>query len=337
MMFRWRNAWLAILGAMVLLMAQVSNCAAREILFPSEQLTSKASLFEEAPAWNPTYAPPLEIAGQGFVAPISAEFPQVEPAAIPASEPWQWTFLPRGFLYSTYWASEAEPRLATQLFHENGHDELLDSTIGGRIGFVRFGGRNSLEGWQLDLLAGAKLRQDPNEGMDMQSTDFRYDIPLTWRQGQHALKFGYYHISSHAGDEFLLKNPGFTRLNFLRDVFYLGYSYNPIPELRLYSEAGWAFNCDVSEPWEFQFGFDYGPAGPTYIRGAPFIAMNVHLREELDFGGNFAMQAGWAWRGEGLAAGILRTGLYYYNGGSPQFSFYANSEQSIGWGLWYDF
>lgn len=254
-----------------------------------------------------------------------------------SSEPWRWTFLPKGFLYHTYWASEAEPRLATQLFHERDHDELLDSTIGGRIGFVRFGARDALEGWQLDLLAGAKLRQDPNEGMDMQSTDFRYDIPLTYRNGAHGVKFGYYHISSHAGDEFLLKNPGFDRLNFLRDVVYLGYSYNVIPELRLYSEAGWAFNYDVSEPWEFQFGFDYGPAGPTYIQGAPFLAMNVHLREELNFGGNFAMQAGWAWRGEGLASGTLRTGLYYYNGGSPQFSFYAENEQSVGWGLWYDF
>lgn len=251
-----------------------------------------------------------------------------------------WTphFLPKGFLYSTYWASAAEPRLAVQVVSERtGLGPLVDSAIGGRVGFLRFGPRDRLEGWQLDLLAGVKLRQDPEEGLDMTGTDYRFDIPLTYRRGPHGVKFGYYHVSSHVGDQFLLKNPGFDRQNFLRDALVLGYSYNVIPELRLYAETGWAFNSDVSEPWEFQFGLDYGPARPTGIWGGPFVALNGHLRQELDFGGNFALQAGWAWRGQGISAGLLRTGLYYYDGGSPQFSFYSEHEQQIGWGLWYDF
>jgi hypothetical protein len=250
---------------------------------------------------------------------------------------WRWIFMPQGFLYHTYWASMAEPRLATQLFHENGQGELLDSTIGGRLGFVRFGRADSAHGFQLDVIAGAKLRQDPGSEMDMVGTDYRYDIPLTYRDGAHAWKFGFYHVSAHTGDEFLLKHPGFNRLNFYRDTLYLGYSYYVIPELRLYGETGWAFNSDISEPWEFQFGLDYGPAYPTGIRGAPFVALNAHLREELNFGGNFNMQFGWAWKMGGPNAGTLRTGGFYYNGGSPQFSFYQTSEQSLGWGLWYDF
>lgn len=250
---------------------------------------------------------------------------------------WVWTFRPKGFLYGTYWANVHEPRLSVQVGSDRNIGGVVDSNIGGRVAFVRFGPRYRLEGWQLDVLGGAKLRQDPDDEMDVQSVDFRYDIPLTYRRGPHGFKTGFYHISAHTGDEFLLKHPDFERLNYLRDVWYLGYSYNVIPELRLYSEAGWAFNNDVSEPWEFQFGFDYGPACPTRIFGHPFLAMNVHLRQELNFGGNFNAQAGWAWRGEGFAAGTLRVGGYYFDGGSPQQAFYAQHEQTVGLGLWYDY
>ncbi len=253
------------------------------------------------------------------------------------SPTWQWTFLPQGFLYHTYWASAAEPRLSTQIFESFGDGPYLDSSIAGRIGFVRFGERYSEEGFQIDLLVGAKLRQDVDDEMDMVGTDYRYDIPLTYRRGQHAWKFGFYHVSSHTGDEFLIRNPGYPRLNYYRDSLYLGYSYYMFPELRLYGEMDYAFSRDVSKPWQLQFGFDYGPVHPTRIHGAPFFALNVHLREEVNWGGNVNIQGGWAWRGEGLGAGTLRTGPYFYNGKSPQFSFYNQSEQQLGWGLWYDF
>ncbi|WP_146511679.1 DUF1207 domain-containing protein [Thalassoglobus neptunius] len=250
---------------------------------------------------------------------------------------WCWTFLPQGFLYTTYWASSAEPRLSVKVIEEETLGSLLDSSIAGRVGFVRFGSRNRLEGWQFDLLAGVNLRQDPESHLDMQATDYRYDLPLTYRNGPHAFKLGFYHVSSHRGDEYLVTNQTLERYNFLRDVFNFGYSYYPIPELRLYGEIGYGFNVDVSEPLEFQFGFDYGPAQATRIYGAPFAALNVHLREELNYGGNVAMQLGWAWRGFSKASGILRSGLYYYDGGSSQFSFYDQHESQIGWGLWYDF
>ena len=249
---------------------------------------------------------------------------------------WQWHILPKGVIYSTYWASAAEPRLATHVVKDLRGNMLLDSHIGGRVGMVRFGPKDRDEGWQLDVLGGAKLRQDIDVDLDVIGADFRYDILMTYGVGPVAYKFGFYHVSSHAGDEWLLKNSDFERLNYFRDGLVLGISYFPNPRLRLYGEVGWAFAMEISRPWEFQFGIDYGPAYPTGIAGAPFAAINTHLRQELDFGGNMALQLGWAWRGE-RSDGILRTGMYYYNGYSPQFSFYQDHEQQLGWGLWYDF
>ncbi|MEM9656941.1 MAG: DUF1207 domain-containing protein [Planctomycetota bacterium] len=291
-------------------------------------------------AQQPVFAPPGDLASQFAVAE-----PYLPPATVNATpwldandaSEWRWRLLPEGFIYHTYWASAAEPRLATHLVHERGRGRLLDSHIGGRVGLIRFGPKNEPEGLQLDILGGAKLRQDAESHLEVDSVDFRYDILLTYGDGPDRYKIGYYHVSSHVADDFFRKNPDFMALNFLRDVLVVGYSYYPWPELRLYGEAGYAFNVDISQPWEFQAGVDYGPAGPTGNRGAPFFAINGHLREELDFGGNLALQTGWAWRGDRPGDGTLRTGGYYYNGGSPQFSFFDDFAHQLGWGLWYDY
>lgn len=258
--------------------------------------------------------------------------------AFPQTSAWEWQLLPKGVLYHTYWASQAEPRMGVQVVDINGvSGPFVDSHIAGRVPIVRFGSREQTEGWQFDILGGASLRQDNGNELDVQAVDFRYDLLLTHAIGPHRWKFGFYHVSSHTGDEYLLKNQNHVRLNFFRDTLVMGYSYYAIPELRLYGEVGYSFNHEISKPLEFQFGFDYGPAGKTGPWGAPFLAMNGHLREEVDFGGNLALQAGWAWRADGMNTGTLRTGLYYYDGKSSQFSFYNRYERQIGWGLWYDY
>ena len=257
--------------------------------------------------------------------------------AFPAVTPWEWQLLPKGVLYHTYWASQAEPRMAVHVVDTNGRGPFIDSHIGGRLPVFRYGSRDLAEGWQFDILGGASLRQDMGTELDVQAVDFRYDLLLTHALGPHRWKFGFYHVSSHTGDEYLLKNPNHVRLNYFRDTFVMGYSYYAIPELRLYGEVGYSMNHEISQPLEFQFGFDYGPAGKTGPWGAPFIAMNGHLRKEVDFGGNLALQAGWAWRADGMNTGTLRTGLYYYDGKSSQFSFYNRYERQAGWGLWYDY
>jgi hypothetical protein len=173
------------------------------------------------------------------------------------------------------------------------------------------------------------------EDRDVRSVDFRAGVPITYGVGRHRVKFGYYHLSSHVGDEYLIKNPGFIRSNYSRDALVLGYSYYVTERVRVYAEADWAFYLDVCDPWAFQFGADYAPCGATGLRGAPFCAMNVHLRQEVNYSGGLSLEAGWAWRG--TDSNMLRTGLFYYNGESNQFSFFDEHEEQIGWGLWYDF
>lgn len=251
---------------------------------------------------------------------------------------WSWQLLPDGILYRAYAAGTKESRLGTQIFHAQGDGAVWDSTLGGQVGLLRFGTREAAwaQGWQLDLEGSAQVRLDPDENLDLRSVDYRVGSPLTYAYGRHRLKLGYYHLCSHLGDEFVAAHPSFQHVNFVRDALVLGYGYFVTEQLRVYGEMGWAFNTDISQPWEFQFGVDYTPARPTGLAGAPFFAVNGHLREEIDFSGNVVVQAGWAWRGE-RSSHLLRTGLFYYNGLSNQYSFYQNFEQQIGGGLWYDF
>ncbi len=250
----------------------------------------------------------------------------------------EWTILPDGLIYHSYLAGAKESRFRSVWSNEKDEGNIWDITLGGRVGLLRYGrlinGRPT--GWQLDMEGAGQLRLDRDENIDLMASDFRFGVPLTWGDEFYQVKFGYYHLSSHVGDEFLLKNPGFPRLNFSRDVLLWGISIYPRANWRVYAESGYAFYSDVTEQWEFQFGLEYAPGGATGFRGEPFVAVNGHLREEVDFGGNFVIQTGWAWRRD-AASGMFRLGVEYFNGKSDQFSFFDQSEQKLGFGVWYDY
>ncbi len=261
-----------------------------------------------------------------------------DPFESKGGDDWCCQVLPASIMYKAYLAGVKESRLAFYLINVDNDGWLLDGSVGGRFGVFRYGTSDLIrpQGFQIDVEGAAQVRLDIPEEVDVRGVDFRAGVPMAYSYGQHQTKFAYYHLSSHAGDEFLIKNPGFTRLNYARDVLLLGHSYYVTDDLRIYGEIGWAFWTDVGKEWELQFGLEYAPARPTGCYGAPFFALNTHLREEVNYSGNFVFQAGWAWRSEHDGS-LLRTGLHYYNGKSPQFSFFDQFEQQIGFAIWYDF
>ena len=255
---------------------------------------------------------------------------------------WGWTILPEGIIYRSYLAGVNESRLGLHISHVADNDdapgEMFDGTLGGRKGILRYGNRDPYnpQGFQIDVEAAAMVRLNFEEDMDVQATDYRVGVPFTYGWGNKQIKFGYWHLSSHLGDEFMIRNVGmFTRYNYAKDSIVLGYSQYMNDNLRVYGEASWAFWSDVAEEWEFQFGFEHAPRCPTGIHGAPFYAVNGHLFEENDFGGNISAQAGWAWRAD-EGGGLFRIGALYFNGSSSQRSFWNQHEKHIGFGVWYD-
>jgi hypothetical protein len=323
-------------------------------------------------SWAQANSPPTDFAGVGLrpVAPgASSEIvlPETAPSQSPAKEksspeetgrsggmhswvlpspsetcpdPWTWQVLPDGVIYKSYLAGQKEPRLASVWNYVDHYGWVWDAALGGRVGILRCGssGPEHPQGWEIDVEGAAFPRLDLEHDRDLTSADFRFGVPLTYGNQWWQTKLAFYHISAHLGDEFMIRNPGgFSRINYSRDVLVWGNSVYPTPNLRLYAEAGWAFATDGgSEPWEFQFGLDYSPVARTdLLRGSPFVALNGHLREEVDFGGNFVVQAGWQWRG--ATGHLLRLGAQYNTGKSEQYQIFNRTEEKFGLGIWYDY
>jgi hypothetical protein len=253
---------------------------------------------------------------------------------------YEWQILPSGLLYRSYLAGEKEPRVAWTRLNDRNRGALWEVALGGRVGLVRYGTRGpwGAEGWQIDLEGAALPRVDPElSSHPLEAVDFRVGLLWTRRRGPTAVKAGYYHLSSHLGDEFLLLNPGFPRVNYVRDSLIAGVTQDVTPDLQAYGEIGYAISTEGgAEPLEFQFGLQYLPLRHVWHGGAPFAAVNGHLREEVDFGGGINVLAGWRWRGS-VSGHVLRVGLQYYNGKSIQYSFFNRDEQLAGFGIWFDY
>jgi hypothetical protein len=256
------------------------------------------------------------------------------------SQGWFWQVLPDGLIYHSYWAGVHEPRLGIVAMSEEGSQSFWDGALGGRVGLLRYGDAARIfpQGWQLDVEAAAIIRMTLDQIRDFEFADYRVGVPVTYGIENWQFKFAGYHLSSHLGDEFAIANPGSLadRINYVRDALVFGASVYPVPLMRLYAEAAYAFNVDGgAEPWEFQFGSEISRPGPTGLHGTPYFAINGHLREELGYGGDVSTNAGWLWRGQ--SGQVVRAGVHYFNGKSSQYQIFDEHEQQIGFGLWYDY
>ncbi len=251
---------------------------------------------------------------------------------------YEWQVLPVGLMYKSYLAGEKESRMQFAALSEKRRGMVWETALGGRVGLLRYGTRDPIhpEGWQFDLEGAALPRVDPQQHDDLEAVDFRAGFLSTWCFGPNRFKAGYYHLSSHVGDEFLIRNPAFVRLNYVRDSAIAGWTRDITPNSQVYGEIAYAFNHeDGALPLEFQYGFQYSPL-VFGLRGAPFGAINGHTRQDFNYETSINVVAGWQWRGMDTNH-TLRVGMQYYDGPSMQYSFVNKHESLFGGGIWFDY
>jgi hypothetical protein len=295
------------------------------------EFTPVATAVEQAPNQTPD-----QTAGQNTLSLPRVTFDRAATPYEPDVMSYQ--VLPEGLLYKSYLAGVKEPRFGSQWVYDRELGWIWDIALGGRVGILRYGTRGAThpQGWQIDMEGAALPRLDFGDDTELAACDYRFGVPVTFAWGNHQLKFGYYHLSSHLGDELMLRHPDVPRINFCRDATMFGYSIYLNDDLRLYTEADYALSTDDgAEPWEFQFGAEYCPGKPTGVHPKPFMAVHGHLRQELDYSGNVTVQSGVAWRGE--SGHLLRLGVHLYSGMSDQYEFFREYENKVGLGLWYDY
>lgn len=322
---------------------------------PASPAVGKVTLFQTSPShnWHPEQfeVPGNDIDLTEYAVPLSTnpaeeliatESPVLQTSlehCAAGTDCWTFQRLPDGLMFKSYLAGEKEPRFASVWANLDGHGNIWDSTLGGRVGLLRWGTEDVVnpQGWQLDMEGGVMPRLDMESKNDLMGADFRFGVPITYRDGGTSYKFAYYHISSHVGDEFLENNPGFQRDNFVREALALAISHEPTNFTRVYAEVAYAFiDSGNAQPWEMQFGFEYSALASSGVYSSPFLAMNWHIREELAYDGNITVQAGWQWRGI-KSDRLWRMGVQYYNGATSQYALGLDHEQHFGFGMWFDY
>ena len=279
------------------------------------------------------------IAGMLLMPAVAGAQAAPTPPAQPQTVAEQWHILPLGVLYDSYLAGEKEPRLSWSVLEEGPRGRIWDAAVGLRVGLLRRGTSALVdaEGWQFDVEGAAQLRLTPQDGNALESVDYRGGLWLTRRRGPLAVKAGYYHLSAHLGDEFLLKYPDVIRIDYVRDSIVFGVMYDLTSTVQTYAEAGYAFvRHGGAEPVEIQLGAQYTGARYPGRRGTPVAAVNVHLREELDFRSSLNAVLAWGWHSRQTGR-QLRTGLQAFTGRSMQYSSFSRSDRLIGVGVWFDY
>ena len=294
-----------------------------------QQFAGGHSYFSQSFPAGPQFSEP---ASQHIVEPLVVGCVQPER---PSSE-----VLPNGLLYRSYIAAPHESRFASIATYDVSKGSWRwDTTLGGRVGLFR---QNQpavswLDAWQIDLEGAALTRLNPELHMDVESVDYRFGLLWTGKQDQLAYKFGYFHLSSHVGDEYLLKNPTFERINFVRESVIFGTSFQATPERRYYGELAWATSVKGgAKPWQFQLGAEHSETAKIPTRGAPFSAVNLQFRQETNFASGVTVMTGWQWKGPESGCSF-RVGLQYYNGPSNQYEFFRRYDNQFGAGMWFDY
>ncbi len=253
----------------------------------------------------------------------------------PAADSWQ--LLPSGLLYRTYMAGPKEPRLQMVYSRDTKNGRAVgDSTLGGRAGLFRITD-SSGDAFQLDIDGAVFARILPSEpSTALEGSDYRVGLFGTWKRDATSFKFGYAHISSHIGDEFLELNPGLSHVNYVRDSLVAGISQDLTDSHRIYGEIGYAAVAGGAKPLEGQLGAEWTPRADDVWTGAPFVAVNGIFREEQGSNVGLNSTAGWGWQGQKTSR-RLRVGANWYNGPSLQYSFVNRWENLVGGGIWLDF
>jgi hypothetical protein len=301
---------------------------------PSDDMYRRMVQQDTAPDLNkvlsgPAFAPPPQCAS-----PVCSNDYHCD------TDAWHSQVLPQGIIYQSYLAGTKEPRFATWFNQNSLRGDMWDVTLGARAGIWRYGNDdpNWPEGWQVDIEGAVFPRLDP-QGVStpLIGDDYRFGIPLTYGGDRWEFKMGYYHISSHLGDEYVLYvDPNARRINYVRDSLILGAGYFFTPAIRTYGEIGVGAVDGGAEPVEMQFGAEWVQARNTGARGGPFAAINTDLRQEVAYGGNVSVQFGWMWRQFARGPNV-RIGAQYFYGKEDEYEFFHDTVSRFGWGIWYDF
>lgn len=212
-------------------------------------------------------------------------------------------------------------------------DRILDTNIG----YVSFGAvmpvyRCDLfwKGWDLEVGVVGNLWGTFDleaTSKDLINTDWIGGIPVAVRKGPVGIRARLYHISSHLGDEFLLRSTAPTRVNPSYEAIDLAVDYKLYDCTRVYGQMTRLINHDSSyamQPLQFDIGAEYtaGSMALGAFSMTPFAATHLRFQEVHSMKADFSGVLGMHWKGKNTKKSAhVTTQLECYSGYSYEGQF----------------
>jgi hypothetical protein len=150
-------------------------------------------------------------------------------------------WLPRGTLFSPFHADPRWPHFSAA-YREYTQGLNLSDVFAANFGetFAIYRDKSFFGGeWEFGIQAGVfSIFDISSASIDLVNADYRVGVLSSYRNGRFSAFARIQHQSSHLGDEFLLSNPGVTRVNLSYEELDMKLSYEFFAWLRIYGGGG---------------------------------------------------------------------------------------------------
>ncbi|MFO7588796.1 MAG: DUF1207 domain-containing protein [Gemmatimonadota bacterium] len=203
-----------------------------------------------------------------------------------------------------------------------------DVAFGYRIPVYRFSdGGSGRPGLDLGLEAGVLARFALGEGLNgLINSDFRVAFPLGVDLGDWEAQLSLVHVSSHVGDDYIERTPGFDPHASSRNGAEADLMYRVGPGLRLSVGSDYNWAAAGVETVRARLGAEYDPVGRDGRRVRPIGTLELEVSDYTTGLG----ATGMAGVGIRTGSGDLRFGLIGHTGPSQMGQFRGVDEEYVG-------
>jgi hypothetical protein len=261
----------------------------------------------------------------------------------PAKAPDAFELLPRVEIFEPLIADPRQPHFAAIFQWYLDEDPELNHVGTANFGedFALFGGDLWGGRWEIGGLGGVFSIFDLDAASyDLVNSDFMAGLTFSARRNGVSAQLRAYHQSSHLGDEFLLDNPTFDRVNLSYEGLDLVISGDPWPWLRLYGGGGVLVNSIPNDlhPLSAQLGVETkSPVAFLDNTLRPIAAFDYESREENHWREELSFAAGIQLENPRLSETRVQILVSWFKGNSPNGQFFVRRIETIGIGahLWF--
>ena len=284
-----------------------------------------------------------QIPGVSRVEVRSADSPAAAPPSddavqttIPTAGP-KW--LPHGALFAPLHADPRWPHFAG-VYRQFREGLNLNGAFAANFGetFAIYRNKAFLDGeWEFGVQAGVFSIFDVSaQSIDLVNADYRVGLLTSYRNGPLTGFIRIEHQSSHLGDEFLLNNPGMTRINLSYEEVDVKLSYQVFAWLRVYGGGGYIvhrFPEDLGRG-PTQWGIEL-VSSRTFLGGRlrPVAYADFQCNERTSWQVGQSIMAGVQFENARIGDRKIQLLGEYYVGPSPDGQFYTQHASWYGIGV----